>query len=128
MIGNLESEVKYEMTTNEGKTAIEPVKSERDLGVTVDSKLKFREHVNNKVSLANRNLGIILRTFTYIDKEMFLNLFKSLVRPHLEYASPIWQPLYKKDKFIIPNVQRRGTRLVKSLNYLSYEARLRELG
>ena len=63
---------------------IEQVKSERDLGVIVDSKLKFREHINNKVNLANRNLGIIFRTFTYIDKEMFLNLFKSLVRPHLE--------------------------------------------
>ena len=65
------------MIKNEGKTAIEQVKSERNLWVTVDSKLKFRKHINNKVSLANRNLGIIFRTFTYIDKEMFLNLFKS---------------------------------------------------
>ena len=59
---------------------------------------------------------------------MFLNLFKSLVRQHLEYALPIWSPLYKKDKITIKNVQRRGTRLVKSLKGLLYETRLRELG
>ena len=127
-IGNLVTDFKYEMTANEGKIAIEQVKSERDLGVIVDSKLKFREHINNKVNLANRNLGIIFMTFSYIDKEMFMNLFKSLVRPHLEYASPIWSPLYKKDKKSIENVQRRGTRLVKSLKGLPYETRLRELG
>ena len=97
-IGNLETDFKYEMTTNEGRLATEQVKSERDLGVIVDSRLKFREHINNKVKLANRNLALIFRTFSYIDKEMFLNLFKSLVRPHLEYTSPIWSPLYKKTK------------------------------
>ena len=67
------------MAINEGKVAVEPVTSEKDLGVTVDNKLKFREHINDKVSIANRNLGIIFRTFTYLDKEMFLNLYKSLV-------------------------------------------------
>ena len=106
-IGNLEADFKYEMTTNECKIGIEQVKSERDLEVIVDSKLKFREHINNKVNLANRNLGIISRTFSYIDKDMFLNLFKSLVRPHLEYASPILLPLYKTDKITIENVQGR---------------------
>ena len=51
-----------------------------------------------------------------------------MVRPQLEYGSPIWSPLYKKDKVIIENVQRRGTRMVKSLKDLPYEARLRKLG
>ena len=46
-----------------------------------------------------------------------------MVRPQLGYGSPIWSPLYKKDKVIIENVQRRGT-----LKDLPYEARLRKLG
>ena len=58
---------------------------------------------------------------------MFLNLFKGMVRTHLEYGSLIWSPLYKNDK-VIENVQRRGTIMVKSLKDLTYEARLRELG
>ena len=72
------------MQTRNQRTQLEGVDKEEDLGVTVDSKLNFRDHINTKVNLANRNLGIIFRTFTYLDQEVFLNLFKSLVRPHLE--------------------------------------------
>ena len=45
-----------------------------------------------------------------------------MVRPHLEYASPIWSPLYKKDKIPTEKVQRR------SLKGLSYQERLKVLG
>ena len=58
---------------------------------------------------------------------MFLNLYKSLVRPHLEYATPVWYPFYKKDKIIIGNVQRRETKLVTSCKHLPYPERLSKL-
>ena len=58
---------------------------------------------------------------------MFLNLYKSLVKPHLEYATPLWSPFYKKDKIIIENVQTRATKLVTSRNYLPYPEKLRKL-
>ena len=45
---------------------------------------------------------------------MFLQLYKSIVIPHLEYASSVWSPHFKKDKIALENVQRRATRLVKS--------------
>ena len=67
-------------------------------------------------------------TFTYIDSVIFLNLYKSLVRPHLEYATQIWSPLYKKDKITIENVQRRATCLIKSEKHLPYPERLKKLG
>ena len=104
------------------------MKAEKDLGVTIDDKLKFREHITQKVNIANRNLGIIFRTFSYMDKEMFLNLYKSMVRPHLEYATQIWSPIYKKDKVILENVQRRATRLVKCVRNKSYQERFTFLG
>ena len=59
---------------------------------------------------------------------MFLNLCKSLVRPHLEYATVIWSALYKKDRIIIENVQRRATKLVRCCKNLSYSERLKKLG
>ena len=59
---------------------------------------------------------------------MFLSIYKSIVRPHLEYASGVWSPMFKKDKILLENVQRRATRLVKCLKHLSYEDRLRTLG
>ena len=82
------------MQTIDGTHAIEKVANEKDLGVIIDSKLTFRDHITSKVNLANRNLGIIFRTFTFLDTEIFLNLYK----PHLEYATVVWSPLYKKDR------------------------------
>ena len=77
---------------------------------------------------ANRKLGFIYRTFTCLDKDMFLNLYKSLVRPHLEYGSTVWSVLYKKDAISIENVQRRATRILSNIRHLSYSERLRFLG
>ena len=82
-----------------------PVK--KKLGVVIDNKLLFREHISGKVETANKILGLIFRTFTYMDKDMFLDLYTTLVRPHLEYATPIWTPLYKKDSIMLENVQWR---------------------
>ena len=115
----------YTMETVNGSVKIAKVDSEKDLGVIFDSNTKFGVHINSKVTKANQILGLIFRTFTYMDKEMFLNLFKSLIRPHLEYATVVWSPLYKKDMIHIENVQRRATRLVTSLQHLSYPDRLR---
>ena len=79
----------YYMSSAIENVEIESVKEEKDLGVVIDNKLDFRPHISSKVSTANRNLGITFRTFTYLSQEMFLNLYKSMVRPHLEYASVI---------------------------------------
>ena len=50
---------------------IELSNEEKDLGITVESKLNFQQHINIQVKKANKKLGIINRTFNYMDKEMF---------------------------------------------------------
>jgi len=52
------------------------------------------------------------------------SLYKSLVRPHLEYCTAAWSPHYCKDKELIERVQRRFTRMIPDLKDLSYEQRL----
>ena len=59
---------------------------------------------------------------------MFTSIYKSAVRPHLEYASCVWSPMFKKDKILIENIQRRATKFVKCLKHMSYEDRLKTLG
>ena len=86
----------YTMKSGVERVSLEQVTSEKDLGVTVDNKLLFKEHITEKSAIANRNLGVIFKSFTYLDKEMFLCLYKSLVRPHVEYATTVWSPMYKK--------------------------------
>ena len=118
----------YTMKKGQDFIPIEKVDSEKDLRVIIDKDLKLSEHINSKIKTANRNLGLSLRTFTCLDKEMFLDLFKSVVRPHLEYASTVWSLVYKKDKIAKENVQKRATKLVKSVYRLPYSERLRALG
>ena len=103
------------------------VSSERDLGVIIDSSLSFDEHVSAKIRKANSIMGLIRKTFTYLDKRTFLLLFKSLVRPHLEYNNQLWMPYLKRHIRAIENVQRRATRQIPGMKDKSYEERLREL-
>ena len=100
---------------------------EKDIGVHIDNKLKFDTHINLKINKANRTMGIIKRTFEYMDKDIFCKVFKALVRPHLEYANQVWAPHLKKHKEAIENVQRRATKLVPGLFDLTYKERLQML-
>ena len=59
---------------------------------------------------------------------MFLQLYKTLIRPHLEYGSVIWSPYLKKDIYLLENVQRRATKLVKEVKDLPYQDRMKNLG
>ena len=72
-------------------------------------------------------MGIIRRSFTHLDDTIFLSLYKALVRPHLEYASPVWNPSQVKLKKLIENVQRRATRMLPGFSELEYTERLRKL-
>ena len=58
---------------------IKNVSEEKDLGVIIDSELTFDSCVTTKINKAYRNLGIINRLFIYMDKTMFLHVYKSLV-------------------------------------------------
>ena len=72
-------------------------------------------------------MGIIGRTYTYLDPQSFKLLFKSLMRPHLEYGALIWNPRLKRDITELEKVQRRAAFQVPQLKCLSYENRLRKL-
>ena len=56
--------------------------------------------------------------------DILIRLYKSLVRPHLEYCTVAWSPYYGKDKELIEKVQRRFTRMIPDLKDLPYEQRL----
>ena len=71
--------------------------NEKDVGVTINSKLKFDEHIQNQVNKANKMMGLIRRSFKCLYIRSFRLLFKSIVRPHLEYASSVWSSSKIKD-------------------------------
>ena len=117
----------YTMNKDDQLHNLEKVSSEKDLGIILDDKLKFSEHINTKINKANQIVGCLKHTFKHMTKDIFKLLFKSLVRPHLEYASVVWSPHLKKHMDAIERVQRRATKLVKEIKHLSYNERLRAL-
>ena len=69
-IGGGENNLYYIMTPNTEEVPTKKVSSEKDLGVVIDNKILFREHISGKVKTANKIIGLIFRTFTYMQKDM----------------------------------------------------------
>ena len=101
--------------------------SEKDLGVTFTSDLKFSSHIRQIISKANSRLGLIKNTFTNKTAKIIIPLYKSLVRPLLEYCVSIWNPNLRKDIIEIEKVQRRATKLIPQIKDLPYPNRLKFL-
>ena len=74
-----------------------------------------------------QSLGLIKRTFTHLTKESFLILYKTYVRPHLEYCVSIWNPFLVQNIDKLEWIQQRATELVPELAQLPYETRLQHL-
>lgn len=109
------------------------VESIKDLGVTFDSKLKFDIHVDTICRKAHRVLGFIFRRGKdFRNPQVFITLFNSLVRSHLEYACQIWNPFYDIYCHRIEGLQRKFTRFlafrtIPFTEKLSYRVRLEKL-
>ncbi|KAG6933171.1 hypothetical protein G0U57_019969 [Chelydra serpentina] len=100
---------------------------EKDLGVIVDSSLKTSMQCAAAVKKANRMLGIIKKGIENKMDNILLPLYKSIVRPHLEYRVQLWSHL-KKDILALEKVQRRATKMIRGLERVPYEERLKRLG
>ena len=66
-------------------------------------------------------LGFISRNFQYKSKDIILPLYKSIVRPHLEYAVQFWSPYYHKNVELLERIQHRATKLIPNLRHKTYE-------
>ena len=106
---------------------LQQVHQEKDLGIYLDSELKFWKQAAAAAAKGNQLLALIKRFFLCIDVVTLPLLYKTLVRPHLEYGNLIWGPFNRADQRLIERVQRRATKLVHEIKHLPYQDRLRHL-
>jgi len=107
---------------------LEKVTEERDIGVIISSDLKPIKHCEAAASKAKIVLGQMSRSFHFRDRHVFKRLYTTYVRPHLEFAVPVWSPATVTEINVLENVQQRAIQMISGLNSSTYEGKLKELG
>src|SRR6218665_3586516 len=120
-MGKGNQELPYEM----GGKMLKVSEEERDLGVIMHRSAKPSRQCAEASKKANSTLGMIRRTR---DKDTILRLYKSLVRPQLEYCIQVWSPHLKLDMEKLEKVQRNAPKMIQGYKDLSYEERLIRCG
>ena len=86
------------------------------LGVTLDTKLNWKQHIENIINKGNSTLGFIRRNVTTTSNDVKCTAYKQIVRPTLEYAAGAWDSLTKTQEKTLEAVQRRAARLIYNIS------------
>ena len=101
---------------------------EKDVGVIIHESLKPSAQCAKAASKAKQVLGQMARSITLRDKVTWPKLYRTYVRPHLEYGVQAWNPWTQADITVLEKVQEQAMRYVSGANSSVYEERLCELG
>ena len=108
-----------------GDTIITPVNSEKDLGVHISSRLNWTDHCNYLYSKANRNLGLLKRTCSFIkNRAKRRSLYLIMVRCLFEHCSTVWSPNAAASLDKLESIQKRGIKWILDEQYASYSSEI----
>ena len=93
-------------------THLEDIQSDKYLGVVLDNRLSFNNHTDEITKKATNLLNLCRRNLHMCHQNIKETAYKAIIRPHLEYASPSWNPYTSRNINKIEAVQRRSARFV----------------
>jgi len=102
--------------------------AEMDLGVLVDEKLDMSHQCALTAQKANCILRCTKSSMANRSREEILPLCSALVKPRLESCIQLWSPQHRKDMDLLERVQSRVTKMIRGLEHLCCEERLRQSG
>ncbi len=106
---------------------LETLSSMNDLGVTISDNLKPSNHISKITGKYASRVGLLFRGFHNRDPQFLTGMYKTYVRPIMEYCSPVWSPWLVGDRQRVERVQRRFTKRIQNIRDLSYQERLARL-
>ena len=112
-----------------GNSNLEKVECFKYLRLLLSSNLTFSQHIASICTKARRITGLLYRRFCHnANSDILLTLYRSLVRPYLEYASPVWNPYLHKDTKLLENVEKFALRMITRKWDVGYQELLDTLG
>jgi ribonucleases P/MRP protein subunit RPP40 len=116
-IGRLNCAYEYHMNG----CVLHTVDYERDLGVIIRNDLTVSDQCAKAYAKASKMLGLIGRNIRFKNAEIMLQLYKTLVRPLVEYCTVAWSPHYQKDEQLLEKIQHRFIRTIPEFKKQTYE-------
>ena len=109
--------------------SLQSTEAEKDIGVILTPDLRPSKMVAKVASGANQVLGAWARAVSWRDKVTWVQIYKTYIRPKLEYCSQAWSPWTVADREALEKVQRRAVGMVTTLpKDMRYEEKLELLG
>jgi hypothetical protein len=107
---------------------LQKVDDERDIGITVTKNVKSSAQCSKAAATARSVLGQISRSFYYRDKNTFVKLYVTYVRPHLEFCTPVWSPLDQSRPGLYKECSKKDGGHDFRPKVSNYEDKLAEIG
>ena len=119
----------FDYTLNDNYLTIS--EQEKDLGILTSNTLLWTDQISSSVSKANKLICWITRNLINKDRSVMLPVYKTLIRPHLEYCVQLWNPVPEHGNWSLilklEGVQRHFTRMIDGVGLLPYSERLETL-
>ena len=126
-LGHNNQKFNYFIGKDSNRIKLEETTLEKDLGVHVDKDLTFEQHIDKITKKAASKCARILKNFTYRSQDVLVPIFKTIVRPILEYANSAWSSGLRKNINEIEKIQKSYTKHIFQVKHLGYEQRLEKL-